>query len=141
MEFDVFSHDDEQFSYDEAEAVRLAFEQLDESALGGACCLVTIYAGMKTPASISELIPNLADTMGETACDVYGGYAEGWADRVAEKNKLLQRQFETFVANFLKSNALRPDFYMVDNVKQLQVRVFLNKGEYDGYLIEGEIDE
>lgn len=134
--FDVFSHNDEQYTHDEAEAVQFAFEELDESALDGSSCLVTIYAGTKKPASVKELVPDLADYLGDSACDVYGEHAEGWADRVEEKSKFLQTQFEAFVANFLRNNALKPDFYMVENIKRLRVRVFLNKGEYDGYVID-----
>lgn len=126
-----YSINEEEYSYDDIYDAIEAFvdgcsdEEIQQIYDGE----ITIYEGDALQRKASDFLSfNVYDNLQDNAYEEAGEYSEGWLDNLTdEQYDELQNNIKKVINDWADKHKKQPTFWTVENVKQLRVKVKLDK--------------
>lgn len=124
-----YSVNNEEFNHSELnDAVAEVFDEVD-IAIGS---VRTVFEGDAIRWKASDFGPyDIIDTLACNAGDNAGEYADDWPEVTKDQEDELHALVRDVVDKWADDHGLQPNFYHVENVKEIQVKLVSSDGDYE----------
>lgn len=128
MTDECYSLNEEDFSYSELQgAVEVAADNVKPGTI------VSIWKGTPKRFKASDFAHFDPAELGERAYDDVGEHCGGWPHTTKEQDDELNKSFREIVDAWAIKHGLQPDFFGVENIEQLNVKILT---DYDFEVIK-----
>lgn len=124
-----YSIDEELYNFSEIEEAAEAVFDYPAAKIGD---IRSVYSCDPYMFKASEFAPDIVDDMRERAYEECGEWGEDFLmSSSLDNDNELTKKLEDVVDEWANSHGLQPTFYRVDNVKEIQIKLIDNDGNFE----------
>lgn len=101
--------------------------------------IICVYKGTQTAVNPINYLPSVSDAVADACYDDCSDYADGWLDGLCARSTALQGHMEKAFEEWLTTNKLHPEFWMVEDISTVKVKLTLVDvihGDYEWEVVE-----